>query len=307
MISDRVGNISPFFFGAGKVAPRYGGQAVLEGIMIRGQNNVAIAVRSPSGEIVTKVKRINTLFTGKLRAVPIIRGILALAETLSLGMEALNYSSQVANQEEDIPPSKFSSVIMILVSLSIAVGIFFILPLLVSKPFEGILGSDIISNIAEGIIRLVVFLVYVTAISLMPDIRRVYMYHGAEHMAVHAQEKGNPLTIEEIRKYPTAHPRCGTAFLLTIMVIAIVVFTFIPRDPLWLVIGSRIVLIPIIASLSYEFIRFSSKYETNKWISKLSIPNLLLQSLTTKPPDDDQIEVAIRAMELAISTDAKAI
>ena len=307
MISDRVRNISPFFFGTGKAAPRYGGQAVLEGIMIRGQNNVAIAVRSPSGEIVTKVKKINTLFTGKLRSIPIIRGILALAETLSLGMDALNYSSQVANQEEDAPPSKFSTVIMILVSLGLAIGIFFILPLLVSKPFEGILGSDIISNVAEGIIRLVVFLVYVTGISLMPDIRRVYMYHGAEHMAVHAQEKGDPLTIEEIRKYPTAHPRCGTAFLLTIMVIAIVVFTFIPRNPLWMVIGSRIVLIPLIASLSYEFIRFNSKYETNKWISKLSIPNLLLQSLTTKPPNDDQIEVAISAMELAISTDAEAI
>ena len=307
MISERVRNFSPFFFGTGKVATRYGGQAVLEGIMIRGQNNVAIAVRSPSGEIVTKVKKINTLFTGKLRSIPIIRGILALAETLSLGMDALNYSSQVANQEEDTPPSKFSSVMMILVSLSIAVGIFFILPLLVSKPFEGILGSDVISNVAEGIIRLLVFLVYVTAISLMPDIRRVYMYHGAEHMAVHAQEKGKPLTIEEIRKYPTAHPRCGTAFLLTIMVIAIVVFTFIPRDPLWMVIGSRIVLIPLIASLSYEFIRFNSKYETNKWVSKLSIPNLLLQSLTTKIPDDDQIEVAISAMELAISTDAKSM
>ena len=307
MISERVRNFSPFFFGTGKVATRYGGQAVLEGIMIRGQNNVAIAVRSPSGEIVTKVKKINTLFTGKLRSIPIIRGILALAETLSLGMDALNYSSQVANQEEDTPPSKFSSVMMILVSLSIAVGIFFILPLLVSKPFEGILGSDVISNVAEGIIRLLVFLVYVTAISLMPDIRRVYMYHGAEHMAVHAQEKGKPLTIEEIRKYPTAHPRCGTAFLLTIMVIAIVVFTFIPRDPLWMVIGSRIVLIPLIASLSYEFIRFNSKYETNKWVSKLSIPNLLLQSLTTKIPDDDQIEVAISAMKLAISTDAKSM
>tara|TARA_B000000460_G_scaffold197442_1_gene144078 strand:+ start:67 stop:990 length:924 start_codon:yes stop_codon:yes gene_type:complete len=307
LISERVRNFSPFFFGTGKVAPRYGGQAVLEGIMIRGQNNVAIAVRSPSGEIVTKVKKINTLFTGKLRSIPIIRGILALAETLSLGMDALNYSSQVANQEEDTPPSKFSSVMMILVSLSIAVGIFFILPLLVSKPFEGILGSDVISNVAEGIIRLLVFLVYVTAISLMPDIRRVYMYHGAEHMAVHAQEKGKPLTIEEIRKYPTAHPRCGTAFLLTIMVIAIVVFTFIPRDPLWMVIGSRIVLIPLIASLSYEFIRFNSKYETNKWVSKLSIPNLLLQSLTTKIPDDDQIEVAISAMKLAISTDAKSM
>jgi len=307
LISERVRNFSPFFFDTGKVAIRYGGQAVLEGIMIRGQNNVAIAVRSPSGEIVTKVKKINTLFTGKLRSIPIIRGILALAETLSLGMDALNYSSQVANQEEDTPPSKFSSVMMILVSLSIAVGIFFILPLLVSKPFEGILGSDIISNVAEGIIRLLVFLVYVTAISLMPDIRRVYMYHGAEHMAVHAQEKGKPLTIEEIRKYPTAHPRCGTAFLLTIMVIAIVVFTFIPRDPLWMVIGSRIVLIPLIASLSYEFIRFNSKYETNKWVSKLSIPNLLLQSLTTKIPDDDQIEVAISAMKLAISTDAKSM
>jgi uncharacterized protein YqhQ len=271
--------------------------------MIRGQNNVAIAVRAPSGNIVTRVKKINTLFTGKLRSIPIIRGVIALAETLSLGMEALNYSSQVANDEEDTPPGKFSSAIMILISLSIAIGLFFILPLVVSKPFEGLLGSDVVSNVAEGIIRLAVFLIYVTVISLMPDIRRVYMYHGAEHMAVHAQEKGDPLTIQEIRKYPTAHPRCGTAFLLTIMVIAIIVFTLIPREPLWLVVGSRIVLIPLIASLSYEFIRFNSKYETNKFVSKMSVPSLLLQSLTTKIPDDDQIEVAINAMESAIDAD----
>ena len=271
--------------------------------MIRGQNNVAIAVRAPSGNIVTRVKKINTLFTGKLRSIPIIRGVIALAETLSLGMEALNYSSQVANDEEDTPPGKFSSAIMILISLSIAIGLFFILPLVVSKPFEGLLGSDVVSNVAEGIIRLAVFLIYVTVISLMPDIRRVYMYHGAEHMAVHAQEKGDPLTIQEIRKYPTAHPRCGTAFLLTIMVIAIIVFTLIPREPLWLVVGSRIVLIPLIASLSYEFIRFNSKYEANKFVSKMSVPSLLLQSLTTKIPDDDQIEVAINAMESAIDAD----
>ena len=303
MISKRVRYISPFFFGVGQSAPRYGGQAVIEGIMIRGQNNVAIAVRAPSGNIVTRVKKINTLFTGKLRSIPIIRGVIALAETLSLGMEALNYSSQVANDEEDTPPGKFSSAIMILISLSIAIGLFFILPLVVSKPFEGLLGSDVVSNVAEGIIRLAVFLIYVTVISLMPDIRRVYMYHGAEHMAVHAQEKGDPLTIQEIRKYPTAHPRCGTAFLLTIMVIAIIVFTLIPREPLWLVVGSRIVLIPLIASLSYEFIRFNSKYETNKFVSKMSVPSLLLQSLTTKIPDDDQIEVAINAMESAIDAD----
>ena len=305
MISKRVSYVSPFFFGVGQSAPRYGGQAVIEGIMIRGQNNVAIAVRAPSGNIVTRVKKINSLFTGKLRSIPIIRGIIALAETLSLGMEALNYSSQVANEEEDTPPGKFSSAIMILISLSIAIGLFFILPLVVSKPFEGLLGSDVVSNIAEGIIRLAVFLIYVTVISLMPDIRRVYMYHGAEHMAVHAQEKGDPLTIQEIRKYPTAHPRCGTAFLLTIMVIAIIVFTLIPREPLWLVVGSRIVLIPLIASLSYEFIRFNSKHETNKFVSKMSVPNLLLQSLTTKIPDDDQIEVAINAMESAIQADSQ--
>ena len=305
MISKRVRYISHFFFGVGQSAPRYGGQAVIEGIMIRGQNNVAIAVRAPSGNIVTRVKKINSLFTGKLRSIPIIRGIIALAETLSLGMEALNYSSQVANEEEDTPPGKFSSAIMILISLSIAIGLFFILPLVVSKPFEGLLGSDVVSNVAEGIIRLAVFLIYVTVISLMPDIRRVYMYHGAEHMAVHAQEKGDPLTIQEIRKYPTAHPRCGTAFLLTIMVIAIIVFTLIPREPLWLVVGSRIVLIPLIASLSYEFIRFNSKHETNKFVSKMSVPNLLLQSLTTKIPDDDQIEVAINAMESAIQADSQ--
>tara|TARA_Y100000588_G_scaffold109540_1_gene120056 strand:+ start:786 stop:1664 length:879 start_codon:yes stop_codon:yes gene_type:complete len=281
----------------------YGGQAVIEGVMIRGQNNVTTSVRNPQGKIQTRVKPIGEIFTGKPRRFPLIRGILALAETLYLGMDSLSYSASVSDGESDEEISKLSIASMIGFSVLIAIALFFLLPLIASKPFEGLFGSDIISNVVEGVLRLVIFVMYIFGIGLMSDIRRVYMYHGAEHMTVHAMEKGDPLVVAEIRKYPTAHPRCGTAFLLTVMIIAIIVFTLVPRDPFWMVIISRIVLIPVIASLSYEVIRLSGKYSQNFMVSLIMAPSLWLQKLTTRQPDDAQIEVAISAMTAAVEAD----
>lgn len=287
-------------------APTYGGQAVLEGVMIRGQNNVSVAVRSPSGEIKTQIKPIANIFRSKYRKTPLIRGIIALIETLIIGMNALNFSSAVAMEEENSDPNRASIVLMITISFTLAIGLFFMLPLLISTPFEGFLGSNIFSNIIEGIVRLLIFIGYIYVIGLMPDIKRVFMYHGAEHMTVHAQENNLELNLANIKKYPTAHPRCGTAFLLTIMLIAVIVFILIPRQSLLIVVGSRIVLVPFIASLSYEFIRLSSIYQNSFIMKAISAPSLWLQSLTTRQPDDDQIEVAVIAMQSAIEADKDA-
>jgi len=281
----------------------YGGQAVLEGVMIRGSEHFSVSVRNPSGQIITRTKPVPSLLSSKFKQIPLLRGVITLGETLVLGMDALNYSSAIASGTEPEETNRFSILTMIAISLTVAIVLFFILPLLASKPFEGMFGNDILSNVSEGVIRLVVFLLYITLIGLMQDIKRVYMYHGAEHMTVHAQEKGDFLNIQNIRKYPTAHPRCGTAFLLTVMVVAIIIFTLIPRDPIWLLYGSRIVLIPIIASISYEFIRLTGKYQMKVLFRALSIPNLMLQSLTTKQPDDSQIEVAVAAMQATIEAD----
>ena len=287
--------------------PTYGGQAVIEGVMIRGQKNIVVAIRAPSGKIKTRVKRINKLFSGHLRQIPILRGAIALAETLYIGMDSLSYSASVSNEDEDVELTKWSLALMMLFSVSIAIGLFFILPLLASKPFEGILGSNLVSNIAEGFIRLAIFLAYIVVIGFMSDIRRVYMYHGAEHMTVHAREKGDSLTISNIRKYPTAHPRCGTAFLLTVMLVAIIVFSLIPRDPFWWLLVSRIAFIPLIASISYEIIRFSGNHTNNIFVHAIMAPSLWLQTLTTKQPEDNQIEVAIRAMNSAIEADGTSL
>ena len=286
-----------------KTQSSYGCQAVLEGVMIRGKDHFSVSVRNPSGQIITRTKPVPNLLSSKLKQIPLIRGVITLAETLVLGMDSLNYSSSVASGVEPEATSRLSIISMLVISLTIAIILFFILPLLASKPFEGMFGNDITSNISEGIIRLIIFLVYISLIGLMQDIKRVYMYHGAEHMTVHAQEKNELLSIENIKKHPTAHPRCGTAFLLTVMVVAIVIFTLIPREPMWLLYGSRIVLIPFIASVSYEFIRLTGRYQSVPLFRALSIPNLMLQSLTTKQPDDAQIEVAVAAMEATIKAD----
>ena len=181
---------------------------------------------------------------------------------------------------------------------------FFLAPLFASRSLEGLLGSDLASNVAEGAIRLALFLAYIVLIGRMGEIRRVFMYHGAEHMTVHAQERGDPLEVESIRKYSTAHPRCGTAFLLVVMVVSILAFVFVGREPLWWLVASRIVLIPFIAAVSYELIRFSGFHTGNTLVRLITGPSLALQALTTRQPDDNQIEIAITAMRLTLDADA---
>ena len=271
--------------------------------MIRGKHSVCTSVRDPDGDIITRVKPINSNNMARLRRTMFVRGIFTLIETIHMGMDSLSFSARVSAGEDEEPVEKQSLIGMIFVSIMLGIGLFFLLPLFASKPLEGIGNSHLFSNIAEGVIRLCIFVAYVAVIGLLPDIRRVYMYHGAEHMAVHATEHGRPLTSEEIRNFPTAHPRCGTAFLLTVMLTSIVIFSLLPRNPLWWLITSRIVFIPIIAGISYEMIRFSSVHAQNILVRALMSPNLWLQSLTTKIPDEDQIEVAISAMNKAIESD----
>ena len=285
-------------------------------MMIRGQTHMAVAVRRPNGAIATQLRPLSTLYTGALRRLPLVRGVITLVETLSLGMRALSYSSSVSLEDPEADPdseveseelSKGALASMLLVSFGFAILLFFLLPLFASRPLEGAFGNDILSNVAEGAIRLAVFVAYIWVIGRMAEIRRVFMYHGAEHMTVHAQERGDPLVTEAIRKYSPAHPRCGTAFLLTVMVLAILVFVFVPREPLWWLVVSRIVFIPLIAAVAYEVIRFSGRYEDNPLVRLISAPNLLLQKLTTRWPDDDQIEVAVAAMETALEADREAV
>jgi uncharacterized protein YqhQ len=293
--------------GQEKMAPHsrltYGGQAVLEGVMIRGQRYACVAVRRPDGTIALRSDPISTLFTGGFRKVPLLRGVIVLVETLILGMKALTFSANVGLEAEGEEIGKGAMAGMLAFALLFAVGLFFLVPVLASKPLEGLLGSDLLSNLAEGLIRLSVFLAYIYLIGRMEQIHRVFMYHGAEHMAVHAQERHDPLEVEAVRRHPTAHPRCGTAFLLTVMVVAVAVFTFVPRDPFWWLIVSRIVLIPVIAAASYEAIRFSGFHSDNPLVRAITAPSLALQKLTTRQPEDDQIEVAIAAMKQAIAAD----
>ena len=286
----------------------YGGQAVLEGVMIRGRSHFSLAVRRQDGTITHVAEPLNTLFTGRIRRFPLLRGVFILIETLMLGIKALHQSANMAmaDQQPD-GEEEMSGWILgltLAVSLVFGVGVFFVLPLFLVRLIDPAIASDLVSNIIEGFIRLAILIGYIWAIGFMKNIRRVFAYHGAEHMAVHTYEHGLSLVVENVRKFGTPHPRCGTAFLLTVVLVSIAVFAFLGRPDLEWRILSRIVLIPVIAAVAYEIIRFTGVHQS-WWISRqLARPGLLLQRLTTRQPDDDQIEVAICAMEGAIAADA---
>lgn len=271
--------------------------------MIRGQRFAAVAVRRPSGEITTRQTALNTLYTGTIRRIPLLRGVIVLAETLVLGMQALSYSANVSLQEEEKEISRWNMGLMLATSLGIAVGLFFIFPLLIAGIFDTAYDDALLSNLVEGIVRLATFVTYIWGIGLMPDVRRVFAYHGAEHMAVKAYEDGEPLEASIVKQYTTAHPRCGTAFLLVVMFVAIIVFVFLGKPPMLLRIISRVVLIPVIAGVSYEIIRLSGRHQSSSLVRGLMAPSMLLQKLTTREPDDSQIEVAICAVSTAIAAD----
>ena len=285
----------------------YGGQAVIEGVMIRGQNHYSLAVRREDGTITHLQEPLNTYFTGKLRKIPLIRGFLALLETLILGIKALNQSATLAMVDQTAEGQKEMSpwvlAMTLAISLIIGIGIFFVVPQLIVTPIHSIVQSDILINVIEGLLRLVILVGYIWVISFMENIKRVFCYHGAEHMAVHTYEAGLALEISNVRKFGTPHPRCGTAFLLTVVLVSIIAFMFLGWPELHWRIISRIALLPVIAAISYEFIRFGGLHQT-WWIARqMAVPGLILQRLTTRQPDDSQIEVAISAMEAAIAAD----
>jgi uncharacterized protein YqhQ len=286
----------------------YGGQAVIEGVMIRGRDNFGLAVRREDGSIELHHERLSSIYNGRPRRWPLFRGFLTLVETMLLGIKALQLSANMAaidrdpDAEEGIPAWVMASTLAI--SLVFGIGLFFITPLMIAWALNPVLNSALLSEIVEGVIRLVFLLTYITLIGRLKDVKRVFAYHGAEHMTVHALEAGLPLTIENVRKFGTPHARCGTAFLLTVVVVSVVVFAMLLGPSLEWRIASRILLLPVIAAVSYEFLRFSGSHQ-DAWFGKMiAQPGLWLQKLTTRQPDDDQVEVAIHAMETAIAADA---
>ena len=292
----------------------YGGQAVIEGVMIRGKSNIAIAVRRPDNEIQLKTDPIQGLFTGTLKKVPFVRGFITLLEVMVIGTKALMYSAQVAIDDlEDEDGKKveagsgtdFMLWATLAVGLAFGIAVFFVGPVFLNEWLDDRISSAALLNVIEGAVRLGLFLGYILLIGRMKDIQRVFAYHGAEHMSIHAMEHEEELSVDNVRKYTTLHPRCGTAFLLLVVLIAILVFLALGHPPLWIRIVSRIALLPVIAGISYEVLRIHGRYSANRILKVLLGPGLLLQMLTTRRPDDDQIEVAIAALEGAIAADER--
>ncbi len=288
-----------------------GGQAVLEGVMMRSPHAWAIAVRKPSGEIAKHRESLERPSEKhKWMGWPLLRGVMTLGQAMTLGFRALKFSANVALDE--IPPDEQGKKFevngwMAAANIILSVGFFIFtykfLPLLAAtelKRVNPLFGEQIIFNVVDGLIRLVLFLLFIWGVSLMRDIHRVYEYHGAEHKTVFAFENGDPMQTEAVQKYSTFHPRCGTSFLMTVMIISIVIYTLVPVTTFWARFGVRIALLPVIAGLSYEIIRFAAKHRGSLF-ALMTAPGLWLQRITTQPPTDDQVECAIIALDEAMA------
>jgi uncharacterized protein YqhQ len=287
----------------------YGGQAVLEGVMMRGRTFMAVAVRAPDHTVVVRSEPLPMrLYGGIVQKIPLVRGMTMLWDALGLGMKALMFSADVQMLDpagEEGKPGEVASLskplawTTVAVALVFGVGVFFVTPLAVVGVAEHVLGgaNSFWSNLAEGVIRLVLLVGYVALIGTMPDVKRVYAYHGAEHMTIHAWEHNDPLDPAHVSRYSPAHPRCGTAFLLEVVAISIVLFAILGTPDWWLRVLSRVVLIPVIAGIAYELLRLGGKYPDSLLMKAIVAPGLLLQALTTRYPDESQMEVAIASMQ----------
>lgn len=285
-----------------KNKPNIGGQAVIEGVMMRGPKLIATAVREPSGNITVKTEPLTSISDRyPILKKPMIRGVVALVESLIYGLKALSFSAQAAGEEGEELSNKEIAMTM-LFSLGLAIVLFVIIPTYAAKYIHSAITDAKLLNLMEGLLRLAIFLVYIAGISMMKDIQRVFQYHGAEHKTIHAYEAGVPLDVANVQKYSTLHPRCGTNFLLIVMLVSIIMFAFLGWPDLWLRIVSRIVLMPLVAGIAYEIIRFAGRSDS-KWVAYAILPGLWLQKLTTREPSDDQIEVAIRSLEAARSVE----
>ena len=283
----------------------YGGQAVIEGVMIRGRRTVALACRKPNGDIYRYREPLRSpLVRSRLARLPFVRGVVVLWESLDYGIRMLMRSAEVQlDQEEQL--GKGGNTLVMGVALAGALLLFIGVPYLATSLARAVIPSSVVLNVTEGLIRLALLVGYLIAISFLPDVRRVFAYHGAEHMTIHAFEHGDPLTPERIEPYPTAHPRCGTAFLL-LVVVSIVIFAFLPRVNLLVDLVVRLLLVVPVASISYEALRLGASHERSPLMRLLVAPGLLLQGITTRRPDDRMIEVAVASLEEAIAGDREA-
>jgi uncharacterized protein YqhQ len=281
-----------------------GGQAVLEGVMMRGPGNWAVAVRTPSGQIAQVARPIDSAMARHFFfRLPIIRGVMALGESLAIGFRALAISANYAQQEErdweegedvETEISRGALIFAFVVAIGFAVAVFKVGPALITDTLPISSGGWFV--VVEGLIRVSIFIAYLALVSLLPDLRRVFQYHAAEHKAINAYEAGEELDPETVQRYSLIHPRCGTAFLLWVMVIAVFVFAFFGRPTWYWLIATRILLLPVIAGLAYELIRFAGKHQDNRVVMTLLAPGLWLQRLTTREPTLDQLEVSIQAL-----------
>ncbi|HEY3162790.1 MAG TPA: DUF1385 domain-containing protein [Candidatus Limnocylindrales bacterium] len=292
----------------------YGGQALIEGVLMRGRDAIAVALRHPDGRIVYATERLDSGFHGsRWSKVPFVRGLVVLYETLFVGTRWLVRSAtlQAAGTgeegDEGVELGKGSIALMLGITLIFGVGIFFLLPLLIASFTTSKIDNGLVQHLVEGLVRVGIFLGYLLLISLAADVRRVFQYHGAEHMTIHALEAGDPLVVAAVRKYPTAHPRCGTEFLVVVIALSIVAFSLVGRQEPLIMVGSRIALIPVIAAVGYEILKWGAKHRSNPIVLVIMYPGILVQMITTRQPTDDMIEVAIVSMEQALEADGEAI
>ncbi len=277
-----------------------GGQAVIEGVMMRAPGVIATAVRDPAGKIQIEKKPVTSISDRfPVLKKPMLRGTVSLIESLVLGIRSLSYSAKMAGEDEDEELSDGELAGTIVVAFLLAAVLFIAIPTGAAKAFRFVTDSPLFLNFMEGVLRLAIFFGYLFAISRMKDIRRVFMYHGAEHKTIHCYEAGLPLTVENVQKFSRLHPRCGTNFLLIVMIVSIFVFAFLGWPNLFWRIASRVLLLPVVAGISYELIRFAG-HTTNPIALKLIKPGLALQYLTTRPPQDDMVEVAIESVKAVL-------
>lgn len=275
----------------------YGGQAVIEGVMMRGPATRAVAVRRPDSTIVIDEQPVKSITNRyKILKWPLLRGVIVLFESLIMGMQALSYSANQAMEEEEEDLTSRDIIITMIIAFSLAIFLFVVIPTGATHYLTRWVSGSVAQNVVEGFIRIGVFLIYVVSISFMADIRRVFQYHGAEHRVINAHEAGEELSVENVQRYSSFHPRCGTSFLLIVMVVSILVFSLLGEQVLWWRILSRILLLPVVAGLSYELLKLSAKYEGSMLFKAIIAPGKWLQGLTTREPDNSQVEVAISAL-----------
>jgi uncharacterized protein YqhQ len=286
----------------------YGGQALIEGVLMRGRDAIAVAFRHPDGRIVWASEPLNSGPHGwRLARAPLVRGLIVLYETLVVGTKWLVRSANLQASDQGVELGRGSVALLLGVTVVVGIGVFFLLPLFIASVTTANIQEAWVQHLVEGLIRVGIFLGYLAFISRTAEIRRVFQYHGAEHMTIHALEAGDPLTTANVRRYPTAHPRCGTEFLVVVIALSIIAFSLVGRQDIGVMVTSRILLIPVIAAIGYELLRLGARYRSNPIVKAIMWPGILVQMITTKEPSDDQIEVAIVSMEQALTADGESI